>query len=284
MNCKKCGAPSGKYQLCKKCYDAQQQISSTNPISDDYIYEPRYRLLSKSEESYFAAIKAVLPTGFLTFPQINLATFINRTDDAHFHNELFRNVDFLITDSEYRPRLVIEINDQSHSEMSRKLRDNKVHNILEEAGIPFITFWTSYGINPSYMETKISASLNSTPIRIKHSVEAGSSLSIVHDKSAIQPNTNYRPMSRKNGCYIATCVYGSYDCPEVWVLRRYRDFKLSSNCFGKLFIKFYYSISPTIVRIFGSTLLFHKFWRRILNKKVSNLVKAGYSSLPYNDK
>ena len=26
------------------------------------------------------------------------------------------------------------------------------------------------------------------------------------------------------GCYVATAVYGSYDCPEVWVLRRYRDF------------------------------------------------------------
>lgn len=21
------------------------------------------------------------------------------------------------------------------------------------------------------------------------------------------------------GCYVATCVYGSYDCPEVWTLR-----------------------------------------------------------------
>lgn len=26
----------------------------------------------------------------------------------------------------------------------------------------------------------------------------------------------------KAGCYIATCVYGSYDCPQVWILRRFR--------------------------------------------------------------
>ena len=26
------------------------------------------------------------------------------------------------------------------------------------------------------------------------------------------------------GCYVATAVYGSYDCPQVWTLRRYRDY------------------------------------------------------------
>ncbi|MDR0918559.1 MAG: hypothetical protein LBM93_04840 [Oscillospiraceae bacterium] len=28
-------------------------------------------------------------------------------------------------------------------------------------------------------------------------------------------------------CYIATAVYGSYDCPEVWTLRRFRDYILA---------------------------------------------------------
>ena len=28
---------------------------------------------------------------------------------------------------------------------------------------------------------------------------------------------------KKGGCYVATAVYGSYDCPQVWTLRRVRD-------------------------------------------------------------
>ena len=32
----------------------------------------------------------------------------------------------------------------------------------------------------------------------------------------------YSNNSSSGGCYIATCVYGSYDCPEVWTLRRFR--------------------------------------------------------------
>ena len=33
---------------------------------------------------------------------------------------------------------------------------------------------------------------------------------------------------------------GSYDCPEVWTLRRFRDNKLSQSFLGNLFIRFYY--------------------------------------------
>ena len=56
-----------------------------------------------------------------------------------------------------------------------------------------------------------------------------------------------------SGCYVATCVYGSYDCPQVWTLRRYRDFELASTWYGRMFIHLYYAISPTIVKVFGKT-------------------------------
>ena len=37
------------------------------------------------------------------------------------------------------------------------------------------------------------------------------------------------------GCYVATCVYGSYDCPQVWTLRRFRDDTLGSTWYGRAF-------------------------------------------------
>ena len=64
------------------------------------------------------------------------------------------------------------------------------------------------------------------------------------------------------GCYVATCVYGSYDCPEVWTLRRYRDFSLAKTWYGRAFIRIYYAISPTVVRIFGGTKLFKNFLKK----------------------
>ncbi len=88
---------------------------------------------------------------------------------------------------------------------------------------------------------------------------------------------------RNEGCYIATAVYGSYDCPEVWTLRRYRDETLGASWYGRAFISIYYAISPTLVRIFGNTEWFKKIWREKLNKMVQNLNKKGVSNIPYED-
>lgn len=87
-----------------------------------------------------------------------------------------------------------------------------------------------------------------------------------------------------NGCYVATCIYGTYDCPEVWTLRRYRDYDLSKTWYGRLFIRTYYIISPKIVKLFGNTNWFKKMWKPWLDKKVKKLKNLGYESTPYKDR
>lgn len=87
-----------------------------------------------------------------------------------------------------------------------------------------------------------------------------------------------------NGCYIATCVYGSYDCPQVWTLRRFRDYTLDETWYGRLFIKCYYAISPTLVKWFGETTWFRRFWKSKLDKMVSYLNSKGMDDTNYNDK
>ena len=99
-----------------------------------------------------------------------------------------------------------------------------------------------------------------------------------------QPQTSQTNNKEKKGCYVATCVYGSYDCPQVWVLRRYRDYYLDTKWWGRLFIKVYYAISPKIVSLFGKTLLFNKINKAVLDKKIDKLYKKGYEDNPYNDK
>ena len=85
-------------------------------------------------------------------------------------------------------------------------------------------------------------------------------------------------------CYIATAVYGSYDCPEVWTLRRYRDYNLAKTWYGRTFIYTYYAISPTIVKLFGKTQWFKKMFKDKLDRMVKKLQSEGYESTPYNDK
>ena len=89
---------------------------------------------------------------------------------------------------------------------------------------------------------------------------------------------------KADGCYVATAVYGSYDCPEVWTLRRYRDYTLGSTWHGRAFIKTYYAISPTLVKWFGETEWFKKMWRGTLDRMVANLQEKGVENTPYEDK
>lgn len=86
------------------------------------------------------------------------------------------------------------------------------------------------------------------------------------------------------GCYVATCVYGSYDCPQVWTLRRYRDDTLGSTWYGRMFIRTYYAISPTLVKWFGKTNWFKKLWKGKLDRMVAKLQNNGVEDTPYEDK
>lgn len=89
---------------------------------------------------------------------------------------------------------------------------------------------------------------------------------------------------KSSGCYVATAVYGSYDCPEVWTLRRFRDDTLASTWYGRAFIKTYYAVSPTLVKWFGDTEWFKSMWKPTLDKMVAKLNNNGVEDTPYNDK
>lgn len=95
--------------------------------------------------------------------------------------------------------------------------------------------------------------------------------------------TNTQSSNSGGGCYVATAVYGSYECPEVWTLRRYRDYTLAETWYGRAFVKTYYAISPTLVKWFGHTEWFKKMWRGTLDRMVSKLQANGVESTPYED-
>ena len=92
-----------------------------------------------------------------------------------------------------------------------------------------------------------------------------------------------KPELNTGGCYIATCVYGSYDCPEVWVLRRFRDNVLAKSIFGKAFISIYYFVSPKIVNAFGENNTFKTFCRKPLSKLIKSLKEKGFKDTQYED-
>ena len=87
----------------------------------------------------------------------------------------------------------------------------------------------------------------------------------------------------KGKCYIATAIYGSYDCPQVWTLRRFRDNTLAMTWFGRTFINAYYTVSPPLVKWFGDTCWFKNLWKKPLDIMVDRLNEQGVENTPYHD-
>lgn len=72
--------------------------------------------------------------------------------------------------------------------------------------------------------------------------------------------------SSSGGCYIATMAYGSYEHPQVLELRKFRDEILAKSISGRIFIGFYYFISPKLVELLKNQNNVNALIRKALNQ------------------
>lgn len=106
----------------------------------------------------------------------------------------------------------------------------------------------------------------------------------LNDAPELKAKIESQERKSNEGCYIATCVYGSYDCSSVWVLRRFRDEVLRKSIIGKLLVSIYYFTSPSLVRRFGDKQWFCRTWKFLLDRLVKRLINMGISDNSYTDK
>lgn len=70
-------------------------------------------------------------------------------------------------------------------------------------------------------------------------------LEAIRNKAA-RSGASSNSSNSSGGCFIATAVYGSYDSPQVLILRKFRDDHLQPSIRGRFMIRLYYFISPPI--------------------------------------
>lgn len=71
-------------------------------------------------------------------------------------------------------------------------------------------------------------------------------------------------------CFIATELYGNV-AYETNLLRNYRDTRLVTNWFGKLFIVIYYEVSPLIVTVIKRSTRMKAFTRSLVDFAVKRI-------------
>lgn len=137
----------------------------------------------------------------------------------------------------------------------------------------------------AYEYVKLAAQYN-PDCELVNFFESGNARKAFHAKhiNKSTQNPTSQSSSSSGGCYVATAVYGSYDCPQVWTLRRFRDDVLAKSFAGRLFIRTYYAISPTLVKWLGHCDWFRNLWKPTLDRMVKKLNDNGTEDTPYQDR
>lgn len=126
------------------------------------IYVKKTRYITECEKKYFDKLNNVLKnTNYVCFPQINLATIIDKTENKWYRNELFHNIDFgIFKANTFEPLILIEINDRTHRQYKRMDRDEKVNQICKEADLPLITLYTNQPNEEWYIRNLLKQYIN----------------------------------------------------------------------------------------------------------------------------
>ena len=134
--------------------------NNSNNIPQNIYYKKK--LMTEYERKFYDILKELEKEYPLRIqPQVNLATIIKKNNNNKYINELFRNIDFGIFTENYEELLLlIEINDKTHEQKTRKTRDIKVKEIIEDANIKLITFHTKYPNEKNYVKNRIINELN----------------------------------------------------------------------------------------------------------------------------
>ena len=112
----------------------------SEPVKEEYRYVVKESFMTAPERELYARLQRLVGGDFDIFPQVALASLIDKVNFGSYRNELFRIVDFALCDRfNLKPVLIIELNDASHKRDDRKLRDEKVRCIAARAGLNVLT-------------------------------------------------------------------------------------------------------------------------------------------------
>ncbi len=160
--------------------------------------------------------------------------------------------------------------------LKNETRTFKISRIREVDGI------NAFSSTVTKAKSSYTSKSSYTP-RTSPSTVSSSSYSM--DSSPSSPSPSYKPSynhshnntpsssnsQKSEGCYIATMAYGDYDHPSVIVLRQFRDEKLLTNYVGRIFVSFYYWVSPKIVKVLTGHRRTNAIIRAVLDKIVLHM-------------
>ncbi len=143
-----------------------KQIAANKPTATAALpYRKKDYLLTAAERSFYEVLCSVVDGQLLVFAKVRLADLVympkgTANRQTHFNRIQSKHVDFVLcTRDKLSPVLVIELDDASHEEESRRDRDTFVDAALTAAGLPILHIPAQRAYVPADLATAIQQKL-----------------------------------------------------------------------------------------------------------------------------
>lgn len=131
-------------------------------LSENSLYEKKEYLMTTKEYKFYRLLKPICNRYNLNiFSQVSLYAIVKpKTKDYNALNKIkSKSIDFVITDTNCKIKLCIELDDPTHIRADRQERDNFIKKLFEQTNINFIQIPVQSYYNMQQIEEKIKESL-----------------------------------------------------------------------------------------------------------------------------
>lgn len=152
----------------KKTEDQNEDIPEVSTGEKvTYPYKLTQRIFSPKEGYFYRDVSPIADRlGLIVFTKIRLADLLevpkNHPDFTKWFNKIkAKHVDFVFVDSNYKIRLLVEVDDPSHNRPDRQARDEEVDEMFRQQGLEVLhlrVWGKQYGADD--LETIITNALN----------------------------------------------------------------------------------------------------------------------------
>lgn len=134
--------------------ELEQKIISQAQI---FPYRLTNTVFSNKEYKFYLSLKPIADKyGYIIFTKMRIADLVYMPKDTPEYTRWFnyikaKHIDFILCDNLLKPRLVIEVDDNSHNKESRKRRDEFVDKVFSHVNLPIlhIRLWSDEELEKS---------------------------------------------------------------------------------------------------------------------------------------
>jgi hypothetical protein len=129
-----------------------------------YHYRRNERMMTPSEAEFYQILTEIIDGRYYLFPQVHLSSILDHRVkgdgyinwNAAFKHINGKSVDYVLCDKvTFAPVIAIELDDPSHDQNDRRLRDDEVERIFKEAELPLVRFAQYRSLERSVIEDRL---------------------------------------------------------------------------------------------------------------------------------